>query len=54
MYRKEEIYQIIKKYTSELKAESFTGDQIPGLDATTISKKLGMKRNNVSKELNIL
>lgn len=54
MNRKEEIYQVIKKYTSELKVDSFIGDRMLGLDATTISIDVGMKRNNVSKELNIL
>lgn len=54
MNRKEEIYQVIKKYTSKLKVDSFIDDQVPGLDATTVSIELGMTRNNVSKEMNIL
>lgn len=54
MNRKEEIYQIIQKYTSELSVDSFISEQCLGLDATTISIQLGMTRNNVSKEINIL
>lgn len=54
MNRKEEIYQIIKKYTLELTKDNFINEQMIGLDATTISIQLGMTRNNVSKEMNIL
>lgn len=54
MKRKEEIYQIIQKYTSELQIDSFISGQEIGLDATTLSLQLGMTRNNVSKELNVL
>lgn len=54
MKRKDEIYQVIQKYTSELHVDSFISGQELGLDATSLSLQLGMTRNNVSKELNIL
>ncbi|MDR2157006.1 MAG: sigma 54-interacting transcriptional regulator, partial [Clostridiales Family XIII bacterium] len=52
--RKDQVYEAVRAFTANLATEAPGGGARNGIDAHTIGQRIGVSRNNVSKELNQL